>query len=90
MSGYSPVAEQHFDGALLDANLRGQPVDDVAAALTRAKIPFAFVTGYSREALPPSFTRAKSLKKPFTEDQLLQVTGDLLTQRAAATVRLRD
>lgn len=33
------------DGALLDAKLAGQPDDDVAAALTRRIIPFAFDTG---------------------------------------------
>ena len=29
-----------IDGALLDANLRGEPVGDIAAALTRRNIPF--------------------------------------------------
>ncbi|MGE4429943.1 MAG: response regulator [Sphingobium sp.] len=35
-----------FDGALLDGNLHGKPVDDVAAELSRRSIPFLFVTGY--------------------------------------------
>ena len=44
---------------LLEANLRGEPVDDVAAALTRRNIPFVFVTGYGRQALPESFARSR-------------------------------
>jgi phosphoglycolate phosphatase-like HAD superfamily hydrolase len=55
---------------LLDANLRGEPVGDVAAALTRRNIPFVFVTGYGRQALRESFARATVLTKPFTADFL--------------------
>jgi signal transduction histidine kinase/DNA-binding response OmpR family regulator len=84
------ITEHDFHCALVDANLRGQQVDDVAAALTRKKVPFAFVTGYGREALPSSFARAKLLKKPFTEQQLLQVTAELLAAQPTTVVRLRD
>ncbi|MBR0800841.1 response regulator [Bradyrhizobium jicamae] len=84
------IAEHNFDCALVDANLRGQQVDEVAAALTRKKVPFAFVTGYGREALPSSFARAKVLKKPFTEQQLLQLTAELLAAPPTTVVRLRD
>jgi signal transduction histidine kinase/DNA-binding response OmpR family regulator len=84
------IAAHDFDGALVDANLRGQPVDEVAAALTRKKVPFAFVTGYGREGLPSSFARAKILKKPFTEQQLLQLTAELLKAQPTTVVRLRD
>jgi CheY-like chemotaxis protein len=55
-----------FDAVLLDANLRGRPAGDVAAALTRRNIPFVFVTGYGRESLPESFGQTSILTKPFT------------------------
>jgi signal transduction histidine kinase/DNA-binding response OmpR family regulator len=84
------IAEREFDGALLDANLRGQPVDDVAAALTRKRVPFVFVTGYGREALPESFARSAILKKPFTEEQLLQATAELLAKPPTSIAQLRD
>lgn len=58
------VEECSFDGVLLDANLRGEPVDEVAAALIRHNIPFAFVTGYGRQALPERFARSTVLTKP--------------------------
>jgi len=40
------IDSQPLDAALLDGNLNGRPVDDIAAALTRRKVPYAFVTGY--------------------------------------------
>ena len=71
------VERGSFDGVLLDANLRGEPVGDVAAALTRRNIPFVFVTGYGRQALPESFARATVLTKPFTAEQLIQTASQL-------------
>jgi hypothetical protein len=53
-----------MDAALLDANLGRRPVDDIAAALTRHHVPFAFVTGYGREDLPQAFAVAAMLSKP--------------------------
>jgi CheY-like chemotaxis protein len=60
-----------FDVALLDGNLHGKPVTEVAAALIRAKTPFLFVSGYGRANLPASFEHVGVLMKPFTEQQLL-------------------
>jgi len=70
--------EVSFDGVLLDANLRGESAGDVAAALTRRKIPFVFVTGYGRQALPESFGQSMMLAKPFTQEQLLQTAAQLV------------
>jgi len=66
-----------FDGVLLDGNLRGEPADEIAAALTRRNIPFVFVTGYGRQALPESFGQSPMLTKPFTQEQLLQTAARL-------------
>jgi hypothetical protein len=46
--------------------------------LTRRNIPFAFVTGYGRQALPESFGHATMLTKPFTQEQLLQTAARLV------------
>ena len=70
--------------ALLDGNLRGRPVDDIAAALTRRAIPFAFVTGYGRESLPRAFGNAVVLSKPFTRAQLLDTAVRLVEQPEGA------
>ncbi len=82
------VAQARCDAALLDVNLAGQSVDELAAALTQKNIPFAFVTGYGREGIPPGFRDAVLLNKPFGQNQLLAVM-DLLLHQSAAVVQLR-
>jgi len=78
-----------LDGALLDGNLRGQPVDEVAAALTRRNVPFLFVSGYGRESLPRGFGNVAVLSKPFDSRQLVEAATRLLS-RSADVVQLRD
>ena len=72
------------DAALVDANLGGQPVDELADCLAREKIPFAFVTGYGRDALPQDFRQNMLLGKPFSPDQLLSVVSILLAKSASS------
>ncbi len=74
------AASVRSDAALLDANLGGEPVDEVAAALTRAGIPFAFATGHGRDALPAAFREAPLLVKPFDPEQVLAVIEGLLAR----------
>jgi hypothetical protein len=64
---------------LLDANLRGARAGEIAAALTRRSIPFCFVTGYGRQALPESFARSRVLTKPFTQEQLIRTAAGLVS-----------
>ncbi|MGE0458955.1 MAG: PAS domain S-box protein [Bauldia sp.] len=71
----------NIDVALLDANLNGRPVDEIAAALTAADVPFVFTTGYERSALPRSFQGAELLRKPFSEEQLLAAIAALAERR---------
>ena len=72
------IESQPLDAALLDGNLDGRPVDDIAAALTRRRVPFAFVTGYGRESLPQAFRAVSLLAKPFSQPQLLDVATRLI------------
>ena len=65
------IERDHFDGALLDANLGGRSADRVAAALTRREVPFIFVTGYGKQDLPASSGQAPVLAKPVSARQLL-------------------
>jgi PAS domain S-box-containing protein len=78
-----------FDGALLDANLHGRSVDDIAAALTRRNVPFIFVTGYGREGVRSSFKNATILSKPVSNKQLIQAVCALL-QRDVNVLQLRS
>jgi hypothetical protein len=75
-----------LDAALLDANLHGKPVDEIAAALTQRNVPFAFVTGYGRDSLPASFRTAPVISKPFTTEQLLDETRRLFSRQQAPVV----
>ncbi|PWT86461.1 MAG: histidine kinase [Proteobacteria bacterium] len=72
------IDEGDYDIALVDANLEGHPVDEIAALLSSNDCPFAFVTGYGREALPSGFRDALLVPKPFSHDQLLTTVKFLL------------
>ena len=74
-----------LDAALLDANLRGDPVDEIASALIARKVPFLFVTGYGPESLPKGFMESGILSKPFGQEQLVAAAALLL--QAPVTVR---
>jgi CheY-like chemotaxis protein len=67
----SALEREHVDGALLDANLGGEQVGKVADALFARRVPFAFVSGYGREQLPPQHRNAPLIGKPFTSEALL-------------------
>ena len=77
------------DAALLDANLGGEAVDEIAAALTRKGIPFAFATGHGPEALPAAFREAPVIGKPFDPEQVLAVLAALVGRGVAPVVSLR-
>jgi PAS domain S-box-containing protein len=78
------ITDGNCDAALVDANLGGQPVDELAVSLVRENIPFAFVTGYGRDALPQEFRENMLLGKPFSLDQLLSVVSTLLGKNASS------
>ena len=81
------IEDLSIDAALLDGNLRGRRVDDIAAALTRRKIPFAFVTGYGNGSLPLPFRHAAIVSKPFSREQLIAAAVQLVEQ-PKGTVRI--
>lgn len=64
--------DEKLDGALLDLNLDGGRVDDVAEILDRRHVPFIFVTGFGRDDLPPGFRESIIVSKPFNDKELLQ------------------
>jgi CheY-like chemotaxis protein len=54
-----------LDLALLDINLRGQPVTPVADVLAARGVPFVFCTGYRLDQLAGRYPSAPRLMKPF-------------------------
>lgn len=61
------ASSEAMDAALLDVNLAGDFVYPVAQALTDKEIPFAFLTGYGVFGVPPEFSHALVMQKPFSE-----------------------
>lgn len=72
------VERADFDVALLDLNIEGTLSEEIAQILSRKNIPFAFVTGYSRTALPAKFRQSLMLSKPFVREQLLATVEALV------------
>jgi CheY-like chemotaxis protein len=60
------------DGALLDVNIDGGRIDDVAALLSQKQVPFVFVTAYGRDNLPLAHREVTIVEKPFTDADLLR------------------
>jgi len=77
------IAELNYDAVLLDGNLGGSPVDDLAEALAQRDVPFAFATGYGRDGVPKAFRDRPLLSKPFSPAQLLATVRTLLVDNRA-------
>jgi DNA-binding NtrC family response regulator len=59
--------------ALLDVGLAREKSFAVAEKLAALKIPFAFVTGYGADKVPPEFADRPRLPKPCSSEALLIV-----------------
>jgi CheY-like chemotaxis protein len=75
------IEARPLDAVLLNGTLHGKRVDEIAAALTRLRVPFLFVTGYARESLPQAFRNVALVSKPFTQKQLVEAAADLVERR---------
>ncbi len=65
------IGSEAIDGVILDCNLSGRDVTEIADSLTARHIPFVFLTGYGRESLPPTFRDLPLISKPFDEKHLV-------------------
>jgi CheY-like chemotaxis protein len=76
--------QEKLDGALLDVDLRGEPVFAVAEELERRRIPVIFASGYDADDMfPASFAQHPRLRKPFGESDIRRVLEDALGGRSA-------
>jgi CheY-like chemotaxis protein len=71
-----------IDGALLDVNLRGEQVFELADALHSRGVPFAFATGYDGDVLPDRFVDRVVLSKPVRPEQLIETFTELIGESA--------
>ena len=77
------AGSQQIDAALLDINLRGTMVFDVADTLVARGVPIAFATGYDHWAIPDRFADVPRLEKPIKARQVLAVLEPLLRDGTA-------
>jgi CheY-like chemotaxis protein len=79
------VRSEHIDAAILDVNVRGMMVFDLADAIRRAGIPIIFDTGYRSHVIPDRFKDAPVLEKPFTFEALREALNQALAGSACDT-----
>jgi CheY-like chemotaxis protein len=70
--------DQSLDAALLDVNLAGTPVYEVADALRAIGVPAIFSTGYGASELRPVDQGSPVLQKPFRATDLARALGQVL------------
>ena len=69
---------ESLDAALLDIHLAGEPVFPVADLLAERDVPFAFVSGYNKDVLPPRYRDRPLLQKPFRPQTVLAMLAMLI------------
>jgi two-component sensor histidine kinase len=74
----SMILADKYDIVLLDANLQGQPVGELASLLIQRGSKFIICTGYGRDALPVAARQAPILSKPFSEQDLRDLVLNIL------------
>lgn len=72
-----------LDAALLDINLNGKASFEVAETLAARGIPYAFVTGYGKQMVPPAYASVPLLMKPYARSELVQLLGVLAASSSA-------
>lgn len=65
------IEAEPIDAALLDIELREETSYAVADRLEERGIPFAFVSGYSEQDLPPRLSGRELIGKPVEQARLL-------------------
>jgi DNA-binding NtrC family response regulator len=72
------LAKSKFDFAFLDVNVTDGKTYEIATALMKDKIPFAFMSGFvSRHDVPENLRHAQFLAKPFRPAQIKLILGGL-------------
>ena len=72
------VENERIDRAVLDINLHGEMVFEVARALKARGVPFVFATGYAANVVPHALSDAPRWEKPFDAGDLARwIVSDL-------------
>lgn len=71
----SRLAGDRIDCGVLDVNLGEGPSFATARALKQRRVPFVFLTGYGRDALPEDFDDVELLEKPVESRALIDAVA---------------
>ncbi len=74
----SCALDGRLDAAVLDVNLGGERIFPAADVLAARGVPFVFLTGYGREALPDRFRDRPAARKPYSARVLLMLLSRAL------------
>ncbi|MBA2466936.1 MAG: hypothetical protein H0V46_04945 [Sphingomonas sp.] len=74
------LATEAPDCALVDVNLGDGPSFEFPRALQDHSVPFAFVTGYDRGAIPEEFQQIERLEKPIAAQRCIDLAGRLMAR----------
>lgn len=69
------MLDRPIDAAVLDANLNGESVGPLAAALHARGTPFVFATGYGERGAPEGFD-APVVRKPYNVHQIVRALAE--------------
>lgn len=72
------AAEPDMDGAILDANLRGEMVFPAADLLLERGVPFVFTTGYHASVFPSRFDHIVRCEKPISMKRVTAAIGRVI------------
>ena len=87
--GLDLIASEHLDGAVLDIDISGVPVDPIIVALRAKRVPYVFVSAYPDRAEP--YGNATFVEKPCTAAQLIAAVKRLVpTHEATVTAPVVD
>jgi DNA-binding response OmpR family regulator len=67
------IGQEQLQAAVLDINLNGEMIYDLAAELTGRGVPIVFVTGYGADAVDQRFANFPVLQKPVDSAALRRV-----------------
>lgn len=70
----------HIQLALLDININGERSTDFARDLQTLGVPIVFCTGYDETGLEAEWRSTPTLRKPFSEPDLVKAVNALLSR----------
>ena len=86
LEGLAIARTAEIDAAILDVNVRSEPVFPIADLLKERKVPIIYATGYGAEAIARN-TDARMIEKPYTRQALVKAFHDIFAEVVRSPVR---